>query len=209
MKTQITIMTQLTALFLITLISGCAQKASLKTTFSDNAANEMTHILVLALGKKDQSSARQFEYDLAKTIELQGVKATSFQSMYDGNSQINEEIVKVAVKKAGATGVLVTQLKSIDYNNELEEGRTEIVRTPTNFDSFSDFFRSYEYSSIRNPGQVNLSASVKVTADLYETSVGKKIWSGETTTVDRNYAYEVLSDLSESISNGLKKNKLL
>lgn len=198
-----------TVLTLFILINGCAQKASLKTTYSGNAENKMSHILVLALGKKDRSSSGQFENDVVSAIEKQGVKATSYLSVNKGIGPVNEETVKALVKKLGASGVLVTQLKSIEYDTDIKDGRKEIIRTPTNFDSFGDFFRSYEFRKIQNPQEVSLSASVKVSADLYSTTNGKIVWSGESTTVQRENASEVMADLSNSIGKGLKDNKLL
>jgi hypothetical protein len=180
----------------------------LKTTFSQNA-DKMNHILVLALEKSERRSNGEFENNVVNAIKKHGIDATSFNLFNSKRTLINKDSVTAVVKKTNASGVLVTQLKSINYDDNIKDGRIETIRTPNNFETFGDIFHLYDYKKIQNPENITLTASVKVTADLYSTSSGELIWSAESKTIQRENADEVLTDLSKSIIEGLKKSKLL
>lgn len=191
----------ITGMICIFLLSACSSnKTNIKTTHQSNKLNQVDTILVVSAGEK--RSSQSFETRLVRQLSANQVNSRSFHESKESNSDLNEAVVIKTLKELNADAVLVTQLVDLKMNTGINEGRKEIVRTSSNQGIFG-VFQQYNFSRIQNPYQVELNASVKISAELYSAQNGELLWSAEVSSDDVEDSDLALIEMSELISSQL------
>lgn len=71
-----------------------------------------------------------------------------------------------------------------------------------------DFFR-YDYVEYKDPMTIESVHSVVLATDLYDVADEVKVWSVETTSIDKRSVDELIDSTSRAIARQLERDKLI
>jgi len=164
-----------TSLLLVT--TGCAT-TELKTVWRDEAFQDrLTQVLVI--GCAEQATIRRtFEDEFARQLSAQGVKAVASYTVLPSPEQFQDEAaVKAKVRKLGVDAVLVTRLidkKTVElyYPPEME------YRVPSGY--YRGGWHGYYmdgYERVSRPGRMVEQQLLTAESNIYQADTEKLIWS--------------------------------
>lgn len=196
----------LTSLFL----AACAGPSSNVVKTYEMARPEgapFARILVVG-AHPDHTVRRQFEDTLVLSLREVQVDAVSSISVMDPQADLNRNTVTGAAETSRADAVLVSLLQDVRYSATQSEGRstTEVQRKEAN--NLLDFFR-YDYVEYQDPMSLSAVRTVVVSSTLYRVSDRTKIWSVESTAVEKENALQVIESIAASTRRQLQRDHLV
>lgn len=196
----------LTSLFL----AACAgSAANVVKTFELVKPEGAPYSRILIVGAHpDHAIRRQFEDTLVSALRKAQVDTVSSISLMGAQADLSRETVTAAAETSKADAVLVSRLQDVRYSAAQSEGRsaTEARRKETG--NLLDFFR-YDYVEYQDPMSLPAVRTVVVSSDLYRVSDRTKVWSVESTAVEKENAIGVIENIAASTSRQLRHDQLV
>lgn len=191
----------------VLVVSACSTPAKVTKIYTDESfVGPLDKLLILGV-HDDRNTRAKFERALVNAIVERGGNARAISSEMGTDTALDETIVRRVAREIAADAVLVTRVKSSESEVELSEGRTE-VRVDRKDERLVDFFR-YDYTDIPDPDEIKLKRTVVLATDLYARDAGKKIWSIESTSFDRDDVADVIDDEVNAIARQLSRDGLI
>ena len=198
-------------LLLCGLIAGACATSSgqvVKTyELAGAAVTPISRILVVG-AHEDRSVRRQFEDTLADSLRAGETDAVSSIVVMPRGEELDQETVATAAKEARADAVLITRLKDVQLSATLEEGRTTTEARRQDDGDMLDFFR-YDYIEHEDPLNVTTVRTVVVSSELYRVADRLKLWSVESTAVDKENAMDAIETIAASTTRQLRRDGLV
>lgn len=192
------------------IVAGCGgSTAQLVKTFEIAEPTGAPFSRVLVVGAhKDRSARRQFEETMVDALRAHQVDAVSSIASMPSGAELSVQTVGNAARETRADGVLVTRLMDVKWSTDFEEGRstTEVRRKEDG--NLLDFFR-YDYVEYEDPMHATAVRTVVVASDFYRVSDRTKIWSVESTAVDKENAMDVIEAIATSTRTQLQHDRLI
>jgi hypothetical protein len=193
----------------VVMFAGCAAKApTISKLYQNETANEpVTKMLVVSVGK-ERSNRSKMEKDVTKSILAQGGSAVNAVDLLSSNKTLNKDNVTKTVENNNIDAVLVINLLQSAVKIEVDEKRTETIIERPRPEKLLDVFvqRTKEVDIAR---EMNVNATVSISADLYSGKTGDKLWSIQTTIHEGTEPDFIIRDAAESIVKQLKKDGLI
>jgi hypothetical protein len=147
-----------------------------------------------------------FEDTFAHELQSEGIDALQSYFVISGPA-LSREIMKDAVKRAGADCVLTTRLESVRKETEVIPGYATIGTTSPP-ENYPDYYVESLTVVMTPPTMVT---SIKTTVDtvLFETGSARKIWGTGAVTYDVSKLATVTREYARSIFRVLRKEGLL
>lgn len=192
------------------ILAACAgSSAEVVKTYELTKPQGAPYSRILVVGAHpDHAIRREFEDTLVDSLREAQVDAVSSFSLMDPQAALNRETVTRAAETSRADAVLVSRLKDVRYSATQSEARsmTEAQRREGN--NLLDFFR-YDYVEYKDPMSLSAVRTVVVSSDLYRVSDHTKVWSVESTAVEKETAMEVIEGIAASTSRQLQRDELV
>ena len=195
------------ALLAVTL-AACSRPTSLQPTWHAAKGSVGPYAQVLVVGvTSNQNRRRQFEDLLAARLRENGNTAWASSREMAIDEALNRDTVAGAVRKTGASTVVVTRLVNQEVSVD-EVGARTGVKTQRKTETAVDFFR-YDYNEYEEPGYLVVKTTVTLTTDVYDAADGRLLYSLDSVTFDKETDNEILSELTTAIARQLRRDGLV
>ncbi|MCD6580982.1 MAG: hypothetical protein J7K90_04200 [Desulfuromusa sp.] len=192
-------------------IGGCAG-TKLVSSWSQPGFSGPTlkRVLVLAVSNNEMQR-RLYEDSFVEELQAEGVDAIASYTQVatlDSDREQNKKLIKAAVAKTAADGVLVATLVSIENDEQYIPGST--VYVPGRGGAYGMYgFYGYSYGVIHQPSYTIDNTTVKLHATVFSAKTGEMLWAGDTRSLNPDSAVEVIHENIELINAAMKKAGLL
>lgn len=199
----------LTTVALTTLIGlGCARQTEVVKLYEDEARSVQSYSRLLVVSiSGDRSQQERFESELVDRLRAEQVDAVASYTMLDASDGVLQDDINRASDTAGADGILITHIASLDVAAEVEKGREDIKTECRGGDPFDYFL--YDHEVLREPDSVNLAHTVIVITNLYDSATQDRVWTIQSTCFEKASMSEVVIDESIAIVRQLRIDQLI
>ena len=166
-----------------------------------------TNILVVG-AHEDADARRRFESSVAGAIREGGTRAMPSLNFMRSTDEITRDSVVAVVESGNFDAVLVTRLVDLNVQIERREGRSTTQPQRRNDIPLVDFFR-YDYVEYQDPMTSTAVRMVVLVTDLYNVADESRIWSVESTSINKTDVYELIVGISRTLANALSRDNLI
>ncbi len=122
--------------------------------------------------------------------------------------EISRDSIVEIVETENFDAVLVTRLVDLDIQIERREGRSTAQAQRRDDLPLVDFFR-YDYVEYQDPMTSTTVRTVVLVTDLYNVADESKVWSVESTSIQKDGVYELINDISGALASALTRDNLI
>jgi hypothetical protein len=198
---------------LATLMAGCLLAAcagtgiTLVNTWKNPDYPSRKCVRLLVTGVSENYGRRMlFEDVFAHELQSEGISALQSYFVISGPA-LSREIMKNAVKTAGADCVITTRLESIQKETKVIPGYATLGSTSPP-DAYPDYYVE-SLTVVMTPPTMITNIKTTVETVLFETGTAKKIWGTGAVSYDVTNLAPVTKEYARSIFKVLKKEGLL
>lgn len=191
-----------------TLAGGCAPQTEIVKLYDDPArtAKPYERLLVVAISS-DHRQQQQLENEIVQRLRQAQADAVPSYKDLDASSGLLQDDIDRAGKAAGADGILVTHIASVDTSIEMQEGRADIESTCRGGDPLDYFL--YDHIVVREPNSVKVAHTVVVITNLYDTGNPNRVWTIQSTCFEKANMSDVLVEEAKAIVRQLSIDELI
>ncbi len=163
----------------ILLFAACSPKARLTSSWVDPALNGYSANDVLVIGvSKDETRLKLYENVFVDEFAKHNVRAMASYKVSSTVLEPDRESVEAAVKKSGASAVLVTHV--VDRKSETLTLPGTVHYRPVNF--YGYYGRAY--TRVHMPPTDVTSTVVLLESNLYDVATNSLVWTAQSEAVD-------------------------
>lgn len=194
---------------LTALVTGCAS-TQIENAWENPAwqGGPLRKLMIFGISR-DGVQRRIFEDTFVAQLRGRGVEAVQSYLTLPGDGDPGKEAVLVAVKAAGADGLITTRLISVDRSLNVYPGTPYMVGRPWLGLGFYDFYGAswaYYYA----PPMVTTTTTLYMEVNVFAAQLGTLVWSGTTSTFEPTYNVQQFTrEFSEVVMEALDKGKIL
>ena len=193
----------------VSILCGCASSDRVVKTYEDPDFTGRAFANVLVVGvHQNATTRRRFESAVAEAIRARGAAASPSLNFMLSTDDLSRDSLLTIVKREGFDAVLVTRLLDAQVRVENREGRSTAEAQRRNDIVLADFFR-YDYIEYKDPMVSNTVSTVILATDLYDVASESKIWSVESSAVDKASVYETIKTTSSVLATALSRDGLI
>ncbi len=190
--------------FVTIFTGGCAVTGTDSAPQTDDTS--FSNFLVVAVAGNYNSRA-QFERATVSGLRQQGASASTYYSTVGGNKPITPDDLRAAARSGNFDAVLVTRVLDTQTDLKVNEDREETDATPIG-GKLVNLFR-YNYSDYKNPGSVDLKASVTLATELYSVTTEEIVWSMEQTSKGETNLGLLIDETAATVVDRLDRDDLI
>lgn len=190
--------------------SGCAGGDRVVKIYEDASfsGGPFANVLVVGVGP-NADNRRRFELSVADAIGAGGTSArASIQVMGGASQPVTRDSVAAAARSIGADAVLVTRLVDSSVRTETEQGPSVLEVERRDDIPLVDAFR-YTYSEYEDPMVVTTIRTVVLATDLYDVTTEARVWSVESTSMNKESVYDIVDGASSALAGALARDGLI
>jgi hypothetical protein len=197
------------ALLSATMLLGCSAGSRVVKVYEDVAFTGGPFANVLVVGvHQDADARRRFERGVAAAIREGGTLASPSLNYMRVADEISRDSLVAIVEREGFDAVLVTRLVDYDVQVERREGRSTAQAQRRDNVPLADFFR-YDYVEYQDPMTSTVVRTVMLVTDLYNVAGESRIWSVESTSIDKDSVYDLIDGISTALAGALSSDNLI
>ncbi|MGB5719924.1 MAG: hypothetical protein WBM34_04455 [Woeseiaceae bacterium] len=170
------------------------------------AAKTYKRLLVVAISS-DYRHQRQFESEIVQRLRQMQVDATPSYTDLDASSGLLQNDIDRVGEAAGADGILVTHVASVDTSISMLEGRADIESTCRGGDPVDYFL--YDHKIVREPDSVKVAHTVVVITNMYDAGSRNRVWTIQSTCFEKTSMSDVLVEEANAIVRQLRIDQLI
>jgi len=205
----------LEGLGLMLLLSACAS-SSLVRSWRDPAYQgpPLQNVLIIGVSQ-DGATRRIFEDRFVARIRGHGARAVPSYTLVPEDGEVPEETVNEAVREAGADGVIITRLISVQQETAVVPGYSQTTVAPglgygAPMGAHRDFYGFYQSVwTTYQPPTVHRYQVVTLETNLWSVKQGRLVWSGLTQTAEGSNLNKDIDGLVQLITDALVRDQLL
>jgi hypothetical protein len=191
-------------------LAACSgSTAAVKKTLDNPKYTDLSYrdILVIGVGG-DYNNRAYFEREMVSRIKAEGAAATAYYTVVGRSQPITRNTVSAAVKSRGFDAVLLTRVISQETDVSMggESSQTKVTRKSA--DRAIDLFR-YDYDELMEPGDINISSTVTLSAEMFSGPDETRMWAIESTIADKENVGQIIEAAADTIMGQLKKDNLI
>ena len=190
-------------------LAACGSTPTVKKTLDNPIYTDSSYsdILVIGVGG-DYDNRAAFERAMVSRIKAEGAKATAYYTVVGRNQPITRNIVSTSVKSRGFDAVLLTRVISQSSDVSVGGGTTETKVSRKEADRVIDLFQ-YDYEELTQPGEINISSTVTLSAEMFSGADETRMWAIESTIADKENVGQIIESAADTIMGQLKKDRLI
>jgi hypothetical protein len=187
---------------------SCAPQTEIVKLYDDpaRAAKTYKRLLVVAISS-DYRHQRQFESEIVQRLRQVQVDAIPSYPDLDASSGLLQNDIDRAGQAAGADGILVTHVASVDTSVSMLEGRADIESTCRGGDPLDYFL--YDHKIVREPDSVKVAHTVVVITNMYDAGSRNRVWTIQSTCFEKTNMSDVLVEEANAIVRQLRIDQLI
>ena len=184
------------ALLLGLLLARAAEGADeVVKTFQDPAFTA-TVSKILVVGVHEDFSVRgQFENTVARALRAAGTAGEASLYSLSSAAELTPAALVAAARKARADAVLVTRVVDVKTEN------------PGATTTFTEYFQAY--SKYADPMPITTAYTVRVRTDLYTVANQTRVWSAESTAIEKQNLFGVIDGIAKALTTQLRSDGLI
>lgn len=188
--------------------SACATHTKVEKLYQHNDADSRSYARILVVGIAGDADGRhQMEEmvsaELAKEIE----SAIPAHRRVGLAPAITQDAIDIAAEATGSEAILITHVVSVSTSAEVREGRVDI-KSECRGGNPADYFL-YDHDELREPDSVTFAHEVVVVSNLYDADTGTRLWTIQSTCVDKAELDSVMRDEARAIVRQLRRDGLI
>lgn len=190
------------------IIGGCAPQTEVVKVYEDPTRTALSYkrLLIVDLSS-DHNQQQQFEDEIAGRLRQERVDAIPSYTRLDASNGLRQDDINRLSDEAGADGILVTHIASVDTSVDMEKGREDLKSTCRRGDPVDYFL--YDHEMLREPDSVKVALTVVVITNLYDARSHDRIWTIQSTCFEKASIAETLLDEAEAIVRQLRIDELI
>ena len=194
------------AMIALGLMTSCASSSNTDrgSGYPDSDNEAFSSFLVAAIADNYTNRA-QFERTVVSGLRQNGASATAYYEAIGGNEPITRENIRELIAKNGYDAVLITRVLGAEQQVDVKQGSTA-AKVTRRADRPIDFFR-YDYEELDEPPSLELSADVRIAAELYRVSDEAQVWSAEISNSGADNVGKVIDEVAADIVKRLRRGK--
>lgn len=201
-------LTLLALLAMMFVAAGCAS-TRIENAWENPAyqGGPLRKLMVFGISR-DGVQRRIFEDTFVAQLRARGVDALQSYLTLPADGDPGRDAVLVAVKAAGADGLITTRLISVDRSLNVYPGTPYMVGRPWLGLGFYDFYgASWAYYS---PPVVTTTTTLYMEVNVFAAQLGTLVWSGTTSTFEPGYNVQKFTlEFSEVVMEALAQGRVL
>jgi len=151
---------------------------------------------ILVVGVHEDFSVRgQFENTVARALRAAGTSGEASLYSLSSAKELTAEGLVAAATKARADAVLVTRVVDVKTEN------------PGATTTFTEYFQAY--SKYADPMPITTAYTVRVRTDLYLVANQTKVWSADSTAIEKQNLFGVIDGIAKALTTQLRKDGLI
>ena len=196
----------LAAMLTLGLMTGCASSSNTAHGSGyPNSDNEAFSSYLVAAIADNYTNRAQFERTVVSGLRQNGASATAYYEAIGGNEPITRDNIRQLIAENSYDAVLITRVLGAEQQVDLKQGSTA-AKVTRRTDRPVDFFR-YDYEELDEPPSLEISAEVRIAADLYRVSDEAQIWSAEITNSGADNVGKVIDEVAADVVKRLRRGK--
>ena len=190
-------------------LAACGSTPTVKKTLDNPIYTDSSYsdILVIGVGG-DYDNRAAFERAMVSRIKAEGAKATAYYTVVGRNQPITPNMVSTVVRSRGFDAVLLTRVISQATDLSVQDGSSETKVSRKKASRAIDLFR-YDYEELRQPGEINISSTVTLSAEMFSGADEVRMWAIESTIADKENVGQIIESAADTIMGQLKKDRLI
>jgi hypothetical protein len=191
------------------LAAGCASSIGIDDIYRDVSFDGAPFSRILVVGIHDDANLRRrFEDGLVRSLARSGTSAVSSVVAMGSRTALSRDTLVAAADETDADGVLITRLLDSQVRAELDRQTSSTRVDRRNNIPIADFFR-YEYTEIEDPMSISTIGSVSLVSDLYSVATGTRVWSAQSTAVEKREVLDVIEGVADALATRLRREGLI
>lgn len=183
------------AALLAVVLAGSAAADEVVKTYRDAAFGATVEKILVVGAHADLGVRGQFENSVARALRTAGGSGESSLYQMTGSEELTAETLTAAARRSNADAVMVTRVVDVQAQNP---------GAPT---SFNEHFLSYD--GYQDPLAVAETHTVVVKTDLYVVATQTRIWSVESTAVEKRTLFGIIDALATATAAQLRSDGLI
>lgn len=190
------------------IVCGCATDAEIIKMYDEKSVRSEPYnkLLVVSIAT-NLGDRRRLEELITGHLTTDGADAVAGHTLMGLTETVLQQDIDDAATKAGADGILVTHIVSVDQNVEFREGRTEVMFECRGGDP-TDYFL-YDQRELKLPDSVMVAHTVVAVTNVYDVASKARRWTIQSTCFDKASMDEVLQEEANAIVVQLRKDDLI
>jgi hypothetical protein len=196
------------AIGLVVALASCAGSTTVQKLYQDPGARgqNFNRILVLSIAS-DAGERRQMEELVSSELAERVDSAIPSYKRLGLASVITQDALDMAAEAAKADAILITHVVSVSTSAEVRKGRVDI-KSECRGGNPADYFL-YDHKELREPDSVSFAHEVVVVSNLYDADTGTRLWTIQSTCVDKAELKSVMADEARAIVRQLRRDGLI
>jgi hypothetical protein len=174
--------------------AGLAADEVMKTYRDPAFTATVSKILVVGV-HEDFGVRGQFENTVARALRAAGTAGEASLYSLSSAGELTPDALVAAARKARADAVLVTRVVDVKTEN------------PGATTTFTEYFQAY--SKYADPMPVTTAYTVRVRTDLYIVATQARVWSAESTAIEKQNLFGVLDGIAKALTAQLRSDGLI
>lgn len=196
------------AIGLVVALASCAGSTTMEKLYQDPEADGQNFSRILVVGiARDAGERRQMEELLSEQLARHIESAMPSYERLGLASVITQDALDMAAEATEADAILITHVVSVSTSVEVKEGRVDI-KSECRGGNPADYFL-YDHEELREPDSVSFAHEVVVVSNLYDADTGTRLWTIQSTCVDKAELESVMADEARAIVRQLRQDGLI
>ena len=189
-------------------LASCASTTKVERLYQDASARGQNFDRILVVGvASDPGMRRQMEELVSAELSERIESALPSHTRLGLSPVITQDAVDMAAEAAEADAILVTHIVSVSTSAEVREGRVE-VKSECRGGNPADYFL-YDHEELREPDSVSFAHEVVVVSNLYAAASGTRLWTIQSTCVDKAELDSAIRAEAQAIVRQLSRDGLI
>jgi hypothetical protein len=210
MKTQKIISKALIILFfsLVLTLTACSRKAKITSSWVDPSLGGYGANNMLVMGvSRNETRLKLYENVFVDLLSKDNVQAMASYKVIGNVLEPDEKIVKAAIKKTGASSVLITHV--VDRTSKTHTYPGAIHFQPGGYYGSMYGYYGHAYAAIYTPPSNVTRTTVHLESNLYDVATASLVWSAQSEAIDLKLLRTDFERLAGLLISDMKNNGLL
>ncbi|MBW1634883.1 MAG: hypothetical protein JRJ68_01285 [Deltaproteobacteria bacterium] len=165
------------------LVAACGPKEKVTSSWADPSLKGYSadNILVLGMGR-DEVNLKLWENVFVDLFSADNVRAMASHKVIGTVPEPDEKIIREAIKKTGASSVLITHM--VDSKSKTNNYHGSLHFVPGGFYGGMYGYYGNTYSSVYTPPSHITRTVVRLESNLYDVATASLVWSAQSEAIN-------------------------
>ena len=189
-------------------LAACGAQVEVIKLYEDPSAQAAPYERLLVIGiASDLDRRRSIEDLIYEQLRVDDVDAIRGYSVLGRSPHLDQEAIDAAAESSAADGILISHIVATSTTAQIQEGRVDLKSKCRGGNAIEIFL--YDHDMLREPDSVSVASEVAIVTNLYDASSGSRVWTIQTTCLDKASLDDVLHRSTGAIVRELRLSGLV